>query len=104
MLMVRTTAYRSAELWTQGEKLVRALAFCIFFGVRVLDCILSFIKNFTSPIFSSRAHLAQLSVVFFVNVVQNSIPAFIFLRGRKNSSQSDQTGDSFILSLRHVKL
>ena len=57
--MVRTTAYRSAELWTQGEKLVRALAFCIFIGVRVLDCILSFIKNFTSPIFSSRAHLAQ---------------------------------------------
>ena len=57
--MVRTAAYRIAELWTQGKSLVRALAFCIFICVRVLDRILFFTKDFTSPIFSSRAHLAQ---------------------------------------------
>ena len=57
--MVRTAAYRIAELWTVDLGLVRGLAFGIFICVRVLDCTLSFIKNFTSPIFSSRAHLAQ---------------------------------------------
>ena len=57
--MVRTAAYRIAELWTQGKSLVRALAFCIFICVRVLDRTLFFTKDFTSPIFSSRAHLAQ---------------------------------------------
>ena len=42
-----------------GREIGSSSRFLLFIGVRVLDCILSFIKNFTSPIFSSRAHLAQ---------------------------------------------
>ena len=57
--MVRAAADRIAELWTQGKSLVRALTFCIFICVSVLDRTLFFTKDFTSPIFSSRAHLAQ---------------------------------------------
>ena len=45
---------------------------------------------------ANTAQAYTLSAVFFVNVVQNSIPAFIFLSGRRNRSQSDQTGNSFL--------
>ena len=60
----------------------------------------------TRALFSLLANAAQaytLSAVFFVNVVRNSLPTSIFLSGRRNSSQSDQTGNSFLLPLRHVK-